>query len=119
MANRAKQKGTSFETLIREYLNKVGFKKAQRTVLKGGKDTGDINGVQSASRQVAIQCKNHKTFSLSSWLNDTVDQADNLGDALPVLIVKRPGKGAQAVGDSYAVLRLCDLVDLLKEANYN
>ena len=118
MANRAKQKGTSFETLVRQYLNDNGFPVAHRTVLKGGGDTGDINGVQSGNRQVAFQCKNQKAFSFSEWLNDTVDQANNLGNALPALIVKRPGKGAQATGESYAVLRLCDLVDLLKEAGY-
>ena len=119
MANKAKQKGTSFETLIRQYLNDNGFKEAQRTVLKGGGDTGDINGIKSPTRQVAVQCKNQKTFSLSQWLNDTVDQADNLGNALPALVVKRPGKGEKALGDSYVVMRLSDLVELLKEAGYS
>jgi hypothetical protein len=120
MANHHKQKGTAFETLVRQYLNDLGFKEAQRTVLKGGKDTGDINGIKNPEkRQVAVQCKNQKTFSLSQWLNATVEQADNLGGAVPALVVKRPGKGEKAVGDSYAVMRLSDLVDLLKEAGYS
>ena len=119
MANRAKQKGTSFETLIRQFLNDNGFPNAQRTVLKGGGDTGDINGIRNDSRQVAVQCKNQKSFSLSSWLNDTVEQAANLGGALPALVVKRPGKGEKALGDSYVVMRLSDLVELLKEAGYS
>lgn len=120
MANRAKQKGTSFETLIRTYLNNNGFPIAHRTVLKGGGDTGDINGIRNReNRQVALQCKNQKAFSLSQWLNDTVEQAANLKGALPALVVKRPGKGEKAVGDSYAVLRLSDLVELLKEAGYS
>ncbi|CAB4154308.1 hypothetical protein UFOVP629_44 [uncultured Caudovirales phage] len=120
MANPAKQKGTSFETLIRTYLNDNGFPIAHRTVLKGGGDTGDINGIRNKeNRQVAVQCKNQKAFSLSKWLNDTVEQAKNLKGALPALVVKRPGKGEKAVGDSYAVLRLSDLVELLKEAGYS
>jgi hypothetical protein len=120
MANRAKQKGTSFETLIRTYLNDNGFPVAHRTVLKGGGDTGDINGIKNkVNRQVALQCKNQKAFSLSQWLNDTIEQAANLKGALPALVVKRPGKGEKAVGDSYAVLRLSDLVELLKEAGYS
>lgn len=120
MANKAKQKGTAFETLVRQYLNDSGFPEAQRTVLKGGQDTGDINGIRNSSkRQVAVQCKNQKSFSLSQWLNDTVDQAGNLGGAVPALVVKRPGKGEKAVGDSYAVMRLSDLVELLKEAGYS
>jgi Holliday junction resolvase len=119
MANRAKQKGTSFETLIRQYLNDNGFPNAQRTVLKGGGDTGDINGIKNSNRQIAVQCKNQKSFSLSAWLNDTVEQADNLGGALPALVVKRPGKGEKALGDSYVVMRLSDLVSLLQEADYS
>ena len=120
MANPAKQKGTSFETLIRTYLNDNGFPIAHRTVLKGGGDTGDINGIRNKeNRQVAVQCKNQTAFSLSKWLNDTVEQAENLKGALPALVVKRPGKGEKAVGDSYAVLRLSDLVELLKEAGYS
>ena len=83
MANPAKQKGTSFETLIRTYLNDNGFPIAHRTVLKGGGDTGDINGIRNKeNRQVAVQCKNQKAFSLSKWLNDTVEQAKNLKGVL-------------------------------------
>jgi len=119
MSSKARAKGTSFETLVRQYLNDNGFPVAHRTVLKGGGDTGDINGIRNkANRQVAVQCKNQKAFSLSQWLNDTVEQAGHLGGAVPALVVKRPGKGEKAVGDSYAVLRLSDLVQLLNEAGY-
>jgi Holliday junction resolvase len=120
MSNFAKQKGTSFETLIREYLNKQGFKDARRVALQGGGDTGDINGIKHGltGQKVAIQCKNQKAFNLSSWLNDTVEQAARLDDALPVLVVKRPGKGVAAVGDNYVVMRFDDLINLLKVAGF-
>jgi hypothetical protein len=121
MANPAKQKGTSFETLIKRYLNDEGFIKAERTVLKGGGDTGDINGIMNylAERHLAIQCKNQKKFNLSGWLEDTVEQAKRLGKSLPALIVKRAGKGEKAVGDNYVVMRLSDFVTLLKEGGYS
>jgi len=121
MSNRAKQKGTSFETTVRTYLNSVGFLNAERTVLKASGDTGDINGIKNpeTGQQVAVQCKNQKKFDLSSWLNATVEQAARLNDALPVLVVKRPGKGVAAVGDNYVVMRLEDLVSLLKEAKFS
>lgn len=120
MANKSKQKGTSFETMIKEYLNNNGFPDAERTPLKGGADTGDINGVKNrnSGRNAIFQCKNQKSFQLSQWLDDTVEQAKNKGDAVPALIVKRPNKGVSSLGDTYAVLRLSDLVDLLKEAGY-
>jgi hypothetical protein len=83
-------------------------------------DTGDINGIvrRVTEREVAIQCKNDKSFNISGWLNDTVEQADRLGDGVPALVVKRKGKGEKALGESYAVMRLDDLIELLKEAEY-
>jgi hypothetical protein len=121
MGNRAKAKGTSFEVLVRDYLIRKGFIHAHRPALSGGNDTGDVNGLarKSDMRRVAVQCKNQKTFQLSQWLNDTVEQAKRLGDAVPVLVVKRAGKGEKALGESYAVLRLDDLVQLLEDAGFN
>jgi len=119
VSNPAKQKGTSFETLVKQHLNDNGFKAAHRTVLKGGGDTGDINGVHhDDGSQVSFQCKNQRKFDLSGWLNDTVEQAKRLGNAVPALIVKRAGKGKSAVGDNYAVMRLDDLITLLQKAGY-
>ena len=120
MSNPSKQKGTSFETLVKDYLYDKGFKAAHRTALSGGYDTGDINGIANTEtgREVAVQCKNQKKFNLSGWLDATVEQSERLDNAVPLLVVKRPGKGAHSLDDTYAVMRLCDLVCLLKEANY-
>lgn len=121
MANPAKQKGTAFETLVKRYLNEKGFTKADRVVLKGGEDTGDINGIIHglAGRHLAIQCKNQRKMNLSGWLDATVAQAQRLGKALPALVVKRAGKGEKALGDTYVVLRLDDFVTLLQEGGYS
>jgi Holliday junction resolvase len=120
MSNPSKQKGTAFETLIRDYLWEHGFQAAHRTALSGGYDTGDINGIVNldTGREVAVQCKNQKKFNLSGWLDATVGQAERLSEAVPLLVVKRPGKGAQSLDDTYAVMRLRDLVCLLQESGY-
>jgi Holliday junction resolvase len=120
MSNPSKQKGTAFETLIRDYLWEHGFQAAHRTALSGGYDTGDINGLVNldTGREVAVQCKNQKKFNLSGWLDATVGQAEMLNNAVPLLVVKRPGKGAQSLDESYAVMRLVDAVALLEEAGY-
>ena len=121
MGNRAKAKGTSFETLIVKYLRSHSFRKAYRPATKGGLDTGDINGVASSRRQAIFQCKNQRKYDLSGWLNDTVAQAQQEevgGNALPVLVVKRPGVGEAKIGDTYAIMRLEDMVSLLREAGY-
>ena len=120
MSNPSKAKGTSFETLVKDYLCDKGFTKAHRTALSGGQDTGDINGIVNfhTDAEVAVQCKNQKKFNLSGWLDATVEQAERLDNAVPLLVVKRPGKGAHSLDDTYAEMRLCDVVSLLKEANY-
>jgi hypothetical protein len=107
--------------LVKDYLITAGFKNARRTALAGAMDTGDINGIAQSvtERGVAIQCKNDKSFNISGWLNDTVEQAKRLNDAVPALVVKRKGKGEKALGESYVVMRLDDLIELLKEANYS
>lgn len=129
--NKAKAKGTSFETMILNYMRGKGFNRVYRPATKGLYDTGDINGIvrpgsvngdsKGTFRQAILQCKNQKTFKLSDWLNDSVLQAKQNevgGDALPVLVVKRPRTGEKTLGDSYAVLRMDDLVSLLREAGY-
>lgn len=121
MGNVHKAKGTSFETLVVNFLRSLGFSRAYRPATKGGYDTGDINGIVSPKRQAIVQCKNQKRFNLSGWLNDTSDQAKQEevgGDALPILVVKRPGVGEKSLGDTYAILRLEDLAMLLREADY-
>jgi len=120
VGNKHKAKGTSYETLIKDYLINKGFKEARRTALAGAGDTGDINGVvqRTTNRPLCIQCKNQKKWDVSGWLNDTIEQAGRLGNALPALLIKRPGKGAKAVGESYVVMRLDDFVELLQDAQY-
>lgn len=139
-----KAKGTAFETQVVDYLKGKGFKNVYRPATSGGLDTGDINGIKADTaelrsyrskrldsptyselgehhRQAIIQNKNCKTFSLSSWLNDAVSQAKQEkvgGDALPIVVFKRPGVGTKNLGDTYALLRLEDLADLLKDAGY-
>jgi hypothetical protein len=121
VTNKSKAKGTAFEVLVRDYLISKKFIHAHRPALSGGNDTGDINGIANpeTERKAIFQCKNQKTMKLSEWLNDTVEQAKRLNDAVPVLVVKRAGKGEKALGDSYAVMRLDDVVALLREAGYN
>ena len=122
MGNKMKAKGTAFESSVVRYLRDKSFKRCYRPAVKGSADTGDINGIVGRTRQAIIQCKNQRKFDLSGWLNDAVSQAQQEevgGNALPVLVVKRPGVGEKSLGETYAILRLEDLSSLLKEAGYN
>ena len=121
MGNRNKAKGTAYETLIKNYLIDKGFKNTRRAALEGAEDKGDIHGItqRTTLRQICVQCKNDKSFNFSGWLNDTVEQAKRLNNALPALVVKRKGKGEKALGDSYVVMRLDDFINLIEDAEYS
>lgn len=125
--SKQRAKGTSFETDAVNFLKENGFNYVYRPATSGAKDSGDINGIKrpftmlTDGRQTIIQCKNEAKFNLSGSLNDAVAQATQDavgGNALPVLLQKRPRVGIKNFGDTYAVLRFSDLIQLLKDAGY-
>ncbi len=117
-----------FETMIVNFLKLKGFSKVFRPALTGIGDTGDINGIQRSKldswsikggRQIIIQCKNQRTLKLPEWMRATKEQAARVApDTLGILVVKRNGAGAKAVGQQYAIMELEDLATLLLEAGY-
>lgn len=108
----AKSKGTAFETLIVRYLQSKGWVHAERRALHGNLDKGDITG----TGPLVWECKNHKTLDFSGWLRETEQERQNANAAHGILVVKRKLYGEPS--DQYAVMRLDDLVGLLKEAGY-
>jgi hypothetical protein len=103
--NRAKAKGTSFETLVARYLV-CHFPDAGRHPLHGTVDLGDIRGVPG----LVIQCKCHKRDQLSAWLTAAHDQAANAGARYGVVVHKRHGRGQ--AGDQYVTLTLADFAHI-------
>ena len=109
--NPSKQKGTAFERSIADYLKRY-WPYADRAPLTGNKDRGDISGTPG----LVWECKNAKTIKLSEWLKEAETERANAEADLGILVVKRRGYAFAA--DQYAVVRLENLVDLLKEAGY-
>lgn len=107
MVNRAKQKGTSFETLLVNYLTELGYD-AERQVLKGNKDEGDIR-VRLATNGDGfnIEAKNVRTMALGQWVDEAVVEAANAGRPC-VVVHKRHGKGQG--GDQFVSMRLSDFL---------
>ena len=108
----AKGRGTAFETLIVRYLQSKGWIHAERRALHGNLDKGDITG----TGPLVWECKNHKTLDMSGWLRETEQERQNANATHGILVVKRRSYGEP--GDQYAVMRLSDMVELLKEAGY-
>jgi hypothetical protein len=109
----SKQKGTSFETLIVRWLRESGhYPYAERRVLHGSNDKGDIN----CGAPLVFECKAAKRFELSAWLKETEQERINADADFGVLVVKRQGHGTAQ--EQYAVMRFEDMVRLLKQAGY-
>ena len=110
--SKGRGKGTAFETLIVRYLQSQGWAHAERRALHGTNDKGDITG----TGPLVWECNNHKTLDISNWLKQTEAERQNAGADHGVLVAKRRSYGDPA--DQYAIMRLEDLVKLLKEAGY-
>jgi hypothetical protein len=110
--SKERAKGTSFETFIVNYL--AGFyPHVERRTLQGAHDKGDIAGTDS---RLVWECKNQKVLNFSGWLHEAQTERDNAKAELGIVVAKRRSYGNPA--DQYAVLRLEDLLTLLKKAGY-
>lgn len=84
MSNPAKAKGSAFERLIADYLAEA--MPCERIPAGATLDRGDL-----WTPPAAIQCKNHQTLRLGSWLDETLEQQHNARKYLHWLVVKRKG----------------------------
>lgn len=93
MANRSKQKGTSFERSIADYLaDTLNDDRIDRRVLNGGADRGDIAGVRAHGQRVAIECKSYGgRLEPVAWTREAHIEARNDDALLGVVIAKRRG----------------------------
>jgi hypothetical protein len=110
--SKERAKGTSFETFVVNYLTKF-YPHVERRTLHGINDKGDITGTDP---RLVWECKNHKTLNFSGWLHEAQTERDNANAELGIVVAKRRSYGNPA--DQYAVLRLEDLLTLLKKAGY-
>lgn len=106
MTNRAKQRGTAFETRLVKYLRENGWPNAERRALSGSADKGDVSGMP-----VVLEAKAQKSFDLAGWIDEAKAEAKNAG--VPMGIVVFPRRN-HSMDEAYALLRLGDLMELLK-----
>lgn len=110
MTNRAKQKGTSFESALVRWFGDLGIG-ARRLALAGNKDVGDVEVPEWG---LNIEAKNCRQLALSQWVNEADAETRN-ADGKPVIVVaKRVGKGDP--GEAYVVMPLRRLYRLLQSA---
>lgn len=110
--SKSKQKGTSAETAVVNWLVSKGRKHVERRALSGLLDRGDIAGVPG----VVFEVKNHKEMKLSAWLKELeVEMANDKADT-GVVIHKKVG--TTDVGKWYATMPVDVWYKLLEEAGY-
>lgn len=107
--SKQRAKGTAAETAVVKYLQENGFPDADRSPLRGKLDKGDVTGV----RNVVIEIKNHKTYTIPTWLRELEVEIANAGTEHGFVVAKPNGIGNTRVGDWWAILPLSRMISLL------
>ena len=110
--SKSKQKGTSAETAVVNYLKDKWKIPAERRALTGALDKGDISGISD----VVFEVKNHKTMTLGQWMEELKVEVTNASAETGVVVHKR--KGTTDVGEWYATMPVEVYINLLIEAGY-
>jgi hypothetical protein len=106
-----RRKGSAFERDVVAYLRDGGFPQAARTLAGASDDRGDISGVANT----VLECKCAVRIDLAGWLAEARLEAENAGLPRFAVIAKR--RGIADVAESYAVLPLWLLAELLREGS--
>lgn len=113
MVNRSKQKGTSWESAIVDYLRAYGWPHVERRTLNGALDRGDIAGIPG----VVIEAKSVKTITLATFVDEAEKEGANDKADVAVAWIKRRGRSTADYG--YVVMQGNQFAWLLKEAGYH
>ena len=111
--SKAKQKGTSAETALVNYLKTSGFSDARRIALAGSQDKGDVE-----TRGLIWEVKNQKSYKIPAWLDETGEEKANAKADFGILAIKLVGIGLGKTENWWAVLPIGELVRLLHLAGY-
>ena len=112
MSSYNRQKGSTFERLVADYLAEVYDDRVDRRVKTGAADKGDVGGVRVNGHRLVLECKNTKTLSLPAWTREAKAEAAN--DGAPVGVVVHKRHGSAKPGEQWVSMTLEDLVTLLK-----
>ena len=108
----AKQRGTKWESAVRDYLNGLPFGfKVYRPAQSGFNDLGDLHGLEPFTLQ--LKDWRETMAAIREGLDGAQTQRDNAGTRWGVAIVKRARK---PTADAYVVMRLEDFAEVVDAA---
>lgn len=116
--NKQKRKGTTFETMLVDWLRRNGFPEARREVLHGAKDVGDIGGVTWRGRPVVIEAKDCNQQRHIAWLNEAEAERKNADAIIAIVVAHKSGCGVGRFGENDCLIDLRHLADLMDARNY-
>ena len=118
--SRSKQIGTAGENAVVKFLLANGWPYAERRILSGVHDKGDITGTPGLCWEVKAG-KAAETASdeqIAKWLyGETETERVNANAAIGILVVKRRGIGATRAGEWWAVVDGGVFADLIYARN--
>lgn len=103
----ARRRGSETQRTVAMFFADHGWPYA--TDIGAGRNGSDILGVPG----LAVEVKGRRDLSLPAWLRQAAK-----GAGLSILVVRGDGQGPASVGDWAGILRLEDLVELLRAAGY-
>lgn len=105
-----KHRGYKSQDILADKLVEAGWPYAKST--GAGRTGTDVTGTIGIDWEV----KARKDFNPSAAIKQLKERGD--GEILPIAVLRLNGQGPASIGDWPAVLRLDDLIRLLKEAGY-
>lgn len=112
MSNPSKQKGTTFERSIADYLKDNWSPFIDRRPLTGGSDKGDIANFYIGPHALAVECKNERQYNLAGWVKEAQREGVNSGSLAGIVVAKRKGKANPA--EQYCILTLEEFLRCLR-----
>lgn len=118
MVNRPKAIGTAAESAVVKAARRLGFPHAERMVLHGSLDQGDVRLTPGLTAGVVVEVKGGAAARTASdglvheWLIETETERINAGADVALLVTQRPGFAAQRAQHWWAHWRVGDLARL-------
>lgn len=107
MANPQKAKGSQWERDVVAYMRAAGYDMERRFGAGQHNDKGDLVGDPG----FVYECKNHKTYQISTWLEEASVERENAGATFGFVIAKRPRK---STGEAVVMMTLDQYIQLRK-----
>jgi hypothetical protein len=96
-------KGSRWRHKVEQWFLDAGFRTTVRGIGYAGDDILAKQLQPGGELCLSVECKNHKTITLASFVDQAVDQAHTYDDlTLPVAVIHRPGRAE--VDDAYVVM---------------